>query len=92
MQVRSSSSERTVVNEVAGERPREEMGLTEPVYPTDIDIEDDETPDSLGFCNELVDLIPEDLVSNEENSCGKDQIHHEVMKENEIESEHQEDT
>ncbi|KAI3981304.1 hypothetical protein MKX01_004568 [Papaver californicum] len=62
---------------------------------TDMDIEDGEVPDGLGLYNELVNLIHEDLAPNEEKSGGpggKDQIHHEVIKETEIENEQQEDT
>ncbi|KAI3847195.1 hypothetical protein MKX03_033302 [Papaver bracteatum] len=86
-----------VVNEVAGEHQQEETSLTEQVnldsaasLLTDMDIEDGEIPDNLGLYNELVDLIHEDLASNEEKSGGDDQSHHEVSKEIEIEAQRQE--
>ncbi|KAI3938568.1 hypothetical protein MKW98_016073 [Papaver atlanticum] len=86
-----------VVNEVAGEHQQEETCLTEPVnlnsaasLLTDMETEDGEIPDNLGLYNELVDLIHEDLASNEEKSGGDDQSHHEVNKESEIEAQQQE--
>ncbi|KAI3906972.1 hypothetical protein MKW92_023588 [Papaver armeniacum] len=87
-----------VVNEVAGEHQQEETCLTEPVnldssasLLTDLDIEDGEIPDNLGLYNEFVDLIHEDLASNEEKSGGEDQSNHEVIKESEIEAQQQAD-
>ncbi|XP_026399695.1 zinc finger CCCH domain-containing protein 65-like [Papaver somniferum] len=98
MQVQSSSSEQNVGNEVAGDHQREETCLTEPVnlnsaasLLTDMDIEDGEIPDGLGLYNELVDLINEDLASNEEKTGGEDQIHLEVNKESNIEAQREED-
>ncbi|XP_026427000.1 zinc finger CCCH domain-containing protein 7-like isoform X1 [Papaver somniferum] len=99
MQMQSSSSEQNVVNGVGGESQWGEMGLTEPVNLdssirclTDMDIEDDEIPDGLGLYNEFVSLIHEGLAQNEEKSGGEDHIYYEVIKEREVENEHQDDT
>ncbi|KAI3961609.1 hypothetical protein MKW92_032803 [Papaver armeniacum] len=97
MRMQSSSSEQNVVNGVGGERQREDMGLAEPVSLdsstcclTDMYIEDGEVPD--GLCNELAGLIHEDLAQSKEKSGGEDHIYHEVIKESEVENEHQEHT
>ncbi|KAI3897131.1 hypothetical protein MKX03_025993 [Papaver bracteatum] len=99
MQMQSSSSEQNVVNGVGGECQREEMGLTEPLNLdssacclTDIDIEDGEIPDGLGLYHEFVGLVHEGIAQNEEKNGGADHIFYEVIKESEVENEHQEDT
>ncbi|XP_026421060.1 zinc finger CCCH domain-containing protein 65-like [Papaver somniferum] len=87
-----------IENVVAGEQQQEETSLSEQVnldsaasLLTDMDIEDGEIPDGLGLYNELVDLIHEDLASNEEKSVGKDQSQHGVIKESEFEARQQDD-
>ncbi|KAI3968381.1 hypothetical protein MKW92_029297 [Papaver armeniacum] len=99
MQMQSSSSEQNVVNGVGSECQQEKMGLTEPVNLdtsicclTDMGIGDGQIPNGLGLYNEFVGLIHEGLAQNEEKSGGEDHTYYEVIKEREIENEHQEDT